>query len=96
MYSCVPSFSSSSSYFLFLPRANRETDRKRKRKIEKEKKETLYARAVMSERTRKADWSATKDDCIEDLRSVQRSLAKRSGASAMTALAAARIGFVER
>lgn len=32
---------------------------------------SLFARAVMSERTRKADWTATKDDCIEDLRRIQ-------------------------
>lgn len=36
-----------------------------------EKKLPLYAQAVMSERTKKADWNATKDDCIADLRRVQ-------------------------
>lgn len=35
-------------------------------------KQSLHARAVMSERSRKADWSATPDDCIEDLRKVQK------------------------
>lgn len=35
-------------------------------------KQSLYARAVMSERTKKADWSASKEDCIEDLRQVQK------------------------
>jgi hypothetical protein len=37
-----------------------------------EKKETLFARAILSERTRKADWTATLDECIEDLRKVQK------------------------
>lgn len=39
----------------------------------KEKQPSLYARAVMSERTRKADWNATKDQCVDDLRQVQNS-----------------------
>lgn len=38
----------------------------------KEKRTSLYAQAVMSERSRKANWSATKDDVIEDLRVVQK------------------------
>lgn len=36
------------------------------------KKETLYARAIMSERTRKADWNASSEACIDDLRQVQK------------------------
>jgi predicted phosphodiesterase len=35
-------------------------------------KQSLYARAVLSERTKKADWNATRDECIEDLRAVQK------------------------
>jgi predicted phosphodiesterase len=40
-------------------------------KDKSERKQTLHARAVMSERTRKADWSATREDCVKDLRRVQ-------------------------
>jgi predicted phosphodiesterase len=36
------------------------------------RQDSLYARAVLSERTRKADWNTTKDQCIEDLRKVQK------------------------
>ena len=35
------------------------------------KQDSMYARAILSERTRKADWSITKEQCIEDLRKVQ-------------------------
>jgi predicted MPP superfamily phosphohydrolase len=37
-----------------------------------EKKPSLYAQAIMSERSKKADWNATKDECIADLRQVQK------------------------
>lgn len=33
---------------------------------------SIYARAVLSERTKKADWSASQEDCIADLRRVQQ------------------------
>jgi len=36
------------------------------------RQDSLYARAVLSERTRKANWNTTKDQCIEDLRKVQK------------------------
>jgi predicted phosphodiesterase len=38
-----------------------------------EREPSMYARAVLSERTRKADWNATAEDCIADLRDVQES-----------------------
>lgn len=37
----------------------------------KEREPSMYARAVMSERTRKADWTATQEQCVVDLRDVQ-------------------------
>src|SRR5690348_2963188 len=37
-----------------------------------EPRQSLYARAILSERSKKADWSATRDDCIEDLRRIQK------------------------
>lgn len=43
-----------------------------KEEAKAEKKETLYARAILSERTRKADWNATLEECVEDLREVQQ------------------------
>lgn len=46
----------------------------RKAKAQKEptpKKKSLRELAVLSERTRKADWDATPEDCIADLRRVQ-------------------------
>lgn len=42
-----------------------------------EKKGSLFARAVLSERSRKADWTATSDDCINDLRRLQESYPDR-------------------
>ena len=36
-----------------------------------EPSKSLYAQAVLSERTKKADWSATQADCVIDLRKVQ-------------------------
>lgn len=35
-------------------------------------RQSLHARAIMSERTKKADWNASPDDCVEDLRQVQK------------------------
>lgn len=40
-------------------------------KPKEEPRVSLHAQAVMSERTKKADWNATRDDCTEDLRRVQ-------------------------
>jgi predicted phosphodiesterase len=37
-----------------------------------EPRQSLYARAILSEQSKKADWSATPEQCIEDLRQVQK------------------------
>jgi predicted phosphodiesterase len=39
--------------------------------VKKDREPSMYAKAVMSERGRKADWSATAEDCIADLRHIQ-------------------------